>query len=191
MPELHNRRCSGASLHDPEARRHQSRQRAALHGRSDVQETDVVQASQVLVRQLEMRYIKLGVANSIELYINERMTTTDTERKYKQGFIREDGRVFHSYQKRKNGTLRESWMTPEAFSNYRCKARQWIKDNPERHRENVARSLDKRSQERFPNSSEITRQTLIANVSIDEQLANVKRMQMNSAAVIQRCIAAK
>lgn len=119
------------------------------------------------------------------------MTTTDTERKYKQGFIREDGRVFHSYQKRKNGTLRESWMTPEAFSNYRCKARQWIKDNPERHRENVARSLDKRSQERFPNSSEITRQTLIANVSIDEQLANVKRMQMNSAAVIQRCIAAK
>lgn len=119
------------------------------------------------------------------------MTTTDTERKYKQGFIREDGMVFHSYQKRKNGTLRESWMTPEAFANYRCKAKQWIKDNYERHRENVRRSLDKRSQERFPNSSEITRKTLLANVPISDQLANSERMRMNSAAVIQRCSASK
>lgn len=119
------------------------------------------------------------------------MTTNDTERKYKQGFIREDGKVFHAYQRRKNGSLRESWMTPEAFNNYRCKAKEWVKNNYERHRENIRRSLDKRSAERFPNSSSITEKTLKANVSIDEQLANVKRMQMNSAAAIQCCSVAK
>jgi hypothetical protein len=100
------------------------------------------------------------------------MTTTDTERKYKQGFVREDGKVFYSYQKRKNGTLRESWMTPEAYDNYRCKVREWVRNNYDQHRENIRRSLDRRSAERFPNSREITRSIIESNVPINYRAAN-------------------
>ena len=119
------------------------------------------------------------------------MTTTDTsERKYKQGFIREDGKVFHAYQRRKNGSLRECWMTPEAFQNYRRKAKEWIKKNPERHRANVKRYLDRRNEECFPRSQEIADAIIKASPSIDEQIANKNRIQSNNDAVIQCCSAA-
>lgn len=100
------------------------------------------------------------------------MTTNDTERKYKQGFVREDGKIFHAYQRRKNGTLRESWMTPEAYDNYRCKVREWINNNYDRHRENVRRSVERINAERFPNSSEITRSIIESNAPINYRDAN-------------------
>jgi hypothetical protein len=107
------------------------------------------------------------------------MTTTDTsERKYKQGFIRKDGRVFHAYQRRKNGSLRECWMTPEAYEKYRLRAKEWIKNNAERHRENVRRRLQRINEERFPNSAEITESILRSCISIDEQIANEKKNSM-------------
>ena len=49
-----------ASLQDPEARRHLSHEEIALHGRLDLQATHVVQAAEVLVRQLAMRHLNSG-----------------------------------------------------------------------------------------------------------------------------------
>lgn len=72
------------------------------------------------------------------------MTTIDRRR---FGEIRDDGYRFWGYEKRKlkNGELKisERWASPESFERM-CKsskrnAAKWIKENPERHRENVKR----------------------------------------------------
>jgi hypothetical protein len=100
------------------------------------------------------------------------MTTYNDERKYKQGFVREDGKVFHGYKRRMDGSLSETWMTPEAFTNYRCKTREWIGKNYDRHRENVRRSMDKRKAKLFPDSEEITRKIIEINTPLKYQFTN-------------------
>jgi hypothetical protein len=63
MPSVLKPGANRASLQDPETRRHLSNQKSALHGRLDLQELDVVQAAQVLVRQLEMRDVNMKIGN--------------------------------------------------------------------------------------------------------------------------------
>jgi hypothetical protein len=81
-------------------------------------------------------------------------TNPSTGKLFVRGDVREDGRVFYSYQTkqiRKNGYFKERWSFPENLNAYKLQVASWHAKNPKRMRELradwAAKNKDRKAQQ--------------------------------------------